>query len=63
MLILQLFSGKNLNQSDHEAMVFLEDQILKYENKDDAKLQIYVGYLDGKAYFITDKGLYYLTNE
>ena len=44
--------------------IYLNDApYLKFENKDEAKFTFYLGAVDGTPYFLTDKGMYYLTNE
>lgn len=63
LLMITSSNGEDKKQSDYETVVFDGDKLLKYENKDDAKLYMYAGYLNDKVYFITDKGIYYLTNK
>ena len=53
------------NAIDTYEYVFFNDkgEQITPENKDDAKLTMYLGEVDGKAFFYADKGIYYLTNE
>ena len=66
LFIIELESkAETKNGIDTYEYVFFNDkgEQITPENKDDAKLTMYLGEVDGKAFFYADKGIYYLTNE
>lgn len=55
---------KEINgQEVHDHYIFDNNgKQVNYENPDDALMYLFLAYNDNKIYFLTDKGIYYLTN-
>jgi len=65
IIIAELWDSMKEDGRDTYDYVIFNDQgeVITFENKDDAKFTFYLGKIDGVPYFLTDKGMYYLTNE
>lgn len=57
-------SRKEDDRDTYDYVIFNDQgEVTTFENKDNAKFAFYLGKVDGVPYFLTDKGMYYLTNE